>query len=320
MFKFIKKIFLFSLFLVFSYAIILFVWGTYMPYSYTPNLNYRIGSYGHMHTRLKDIEKFNDIDILFLGTSHSYRGFDNRIFKEYGYSSFNLGSSAQCPIQTRYLLNSYLEKLNPKLVVFEVFPIPFAYDGLESSLDIISNTKSVNKHLFNMMFDINHIKCYNTMLYKILRNDLLQLDDDFEEPIYRNKDTYISGGFVQKDKEVEFNSIPFNRYYKMKKLEHKQVRAFKESIDLVTKKKIPFLLVYAPITKKYYKTINSDEYNSLMEEYKQYFYDFNKIVVLDDSLHFLDYHHLNQDGVRLFNKSLAIKLDSVFHRDSIIKE
>src|SRR5689334_14184152 len=68
------------------------------------NLNYRLGAYGHLFTRVKEIDSVKKVDILFLGSSHSYRGFDPRIFKQYGLTSFNLGSSSQTPIQAKILL------------------------------------------------------------------------------------------------------------------------------------------------------------------------------------------------------------------------
>ena len=34
------------------------------------------------------------------------------------------------------------------------------------------------------------------------------------------------------------------------------------------------------------------------------YYNFNNIMEVDDSLHFYDAHHLNQDGVELFNEKL----------------
>ena len=40
-----------------------------------------------------------------------------------------------------------------------------------------------------------------------------------------------------------------------------------------------------------------------MTKYSTY-YNFNKIVTLNDSLHFYDSHHLNQNGVEIFNKRL----------------
>ena len=39
------------------------------------------------------------------------------------------------------------------------------------------------------------------------------------------------------------------------------------------------------------------------------FYNFNEIIDLNDSLHFFDSHHLNQNGVKIFNNKLIELLD-----------
>ena len=83
-----------------------------------------------MFTRLKEVKTVKNVDILFLGSSHTYRGFDTSIFHDCGYSAFNLGSSSQTPIQTLTLANRYLKQLNPKLVVLEVYPGNFTGDGV----------------------------------------------------------------------------------------------------------------------------------------------------------------------------------------------
>ena len=40
-----------------------------------------------------------------------------------------------------------------------------------------------------------------------------------------------------------------------------------------------------------------------MRQYSEY-YNFNEIITLNDTLYFYDSHHLNQDGVNIFNKKL----------------
>ena len=53
-----------------------------------------------------------------------------------------------------------------------------------------------------MAIDLNHIKVYNTLIYSGIRQ-LLNLDQDFVEAQQIGKDTYISGGYVQRD-NVQF--------------------------------------------------------------------------------------------------------------------
>lgn len=150
----------FLLFATAFYVVVLLLWGWLMPARFTPNLRYVAGGYGHMHTRLQEVKTLDSIDILFLGSSHAYRGFDPRIFGDAGYTVFNLGSSAQTPEQTLVLLRKYLPQLHPNMVIFEVYPATFANSGVESSLDLISNSRPDFLTL-QMAFSINDIRTYN---------------------------------------------------------------------------------------------------------------------------------------------------------------
>ena len=174
----------------------LLIVGNYAPGIFKKNLNYKIGSYGHMFSRIKEIEKNNNVDILFVGSSHSYRGFDPRIFNEYNYQVFNIGSSSQSPLQEELLLNQYLDKLNPKLVVFEMYPTIFESDGVESGLDMLANNK-IDFNSLKMCLAINNIKLYNTFLYGSYKQ-LRGINKYFVEDIKKDEDTYISGGFVER--------------------------------------------------------------------------------------------------------------------------
>ena len=183
-------------FLSLFYSGCILLWHLLFPRDITKNLSDRLGSYGHLNRRIQELKTFGDIDVLFLGSSHAYRGFDPRIFMQHGIRSFNLGSGSQSPIQTEILLKRYLNILNPKLVVYEVFPRNLSIDGVESALDLIANDK-IDHLTIKMALDLNHIKVYNTVILGVIK-DLLNLDRDYVEPIRKGRDTYVKGGFVEK--------------------------------------------------------------------------------------------------------------------------
>ncbi|MBN1251309.1 MAG: hypothetical protein JXA16_04175, partial [Bacteroidales bacterium] len=292
--KFITSLLLFVIFFSIFYICALF-----LPSIFKPNLNYRLGAYGHMYTRLSEVKNVTNLDILFLGSSKSYRGIDTRIFKKNGFNTFNLGSSSQTPIQTKVLLKRYLTKLKPKLIIYEVYPLTFSIDGVESALDIISNEKN-NFNSIKMAFELNHIVVYNTLLYSMIRN-ALNLNSSYIEPIKKGDDKYISGGFVEKEikffKHVEYpmKNWTFNET---------QFSEFNEIVDFINKQGIQLILVNAPVTPSLNNSyINNSDFDSIMSNYSKY-YNFNKILNLNDSLYFYDSNHLNQYGVKLFNEKL----------------
>ena len=150
--KLIFQLLIFGCFSTVFYAFGLFVLAQ-LPNSLHPNLRYHPGSGGFLFSRLKEVKTQNNIDLLILGSSHAYRGFDTRIFNNEGINAFNLGSSAQTPVQTNYLLKTYLKQLKPKVVLYEVYPETFTFDGVEAEMDLISNEElKINIYVYTFLF------------------------------------------------------------------------------------------------------------------------------------------------------------------------
>ncbi|MFD2917445.1 hypothetical protein [Psychroserpens luteus] len=299
--KLLKSIVLFIPLSILVYIILICFWGTLLPEFMSPNIGFLKGSYGHTYSRLKEVKDFKKVDVLFLGSSHTYRGFDTRLLKSEGLSSFNLGTSSQTPIQTNVLLKRYLEKLNPKVVIYEVYPKSFEIDGVESGLDIIANDKSDFANV-EMALKLKNIKIMNSSVYYYF--------NEFNTPKFSEKetigsDTYISGGFVEHT-PANFRIIDHNS--ERIEINKKQLKQFEENIKMLYDKKIKVYLVQAPVTSKYYKAItNNKEIDSIFSRYEDYF-NFNNLITLSDSLHFIDKDHLNQKGVLEFNSELLKRI------------
>lgn len=297
--RFIKNVFLFLLFGLTFYVVVICLVGDFLPSKITKNLVYNHGGPGHSLNRFEEVKNIENVDILFLGSSHTYRGFDNRIFYNNGFTSFNLGSSAQTPIQTQILLDRYLDQLNPKIAIYEVYPITFNLDGIESAMDLITNDQNDFTSL-KMAFHYKHIKIYNSLIYSSYRQ-FFHKNNLSTEKITIGNDRYITGGFVEKiksdfkPKSSKKQELHFNK---------NQLEVFQKNIKSLENQGAKVFLVQAPITSDYYKKFsNLSEFDSLMNNFGEY-YNFNKMVNLTDSLHFFDAHHLNQKGVEIFNKKL----------------
>lgn len=267
---FLKSILAFSAFLVVTYSMLIFLWGNFAPQGLKPNLNYRIGSYGHMFSRLQELKTIGEVDLLFLGSSHAYRGFDPRVFKKElskNIEGFNLGSSGQTPIQTEVLLARYLNKLNPKTVIYEVYPGTFSSDGVESSLDIISNDIN-DLNSVKMAMSINHIKTWNTLIFGFFQ-DLFDLNSKFIEPKQKGKDKYVSGGYVEKEVS-HFNDLKYKK--KLWRFNQSQFDAFEKCLSVIRKKNIRMIFVYAPITTALYNSYaNNNTFDNMMLRYGEYY-------------------------------------------------
>lgn len=295
--KFFRNLLLFLALTVLFYPVMLIVWGEFAPARFKRNLNYRIGSQGHMHTRLKELKSTKNPDILVIGSSTVYRGFDPRIFEKHGIKMFNLGSSAQTPIQSQYLLEKYLLQVQPKLLVYDVSPLVFSIDGIESSLDLIANDE-FNTGLIRVALKVNHLKVYNTLIFAKYV-DLFNRYEGFEEKITRRQDTYIPGGFVERELTYHKKEHPEDDLWPYKE---SQFRLFEEIIHFLNKHNITYLIVQSPISPAlYHSYLNNEYFDHFIQKHGRYI-NFNRIIHLDDSIHFYDPHHLNQNGVKLYNE------------------
>lgn len=301
--KFLISFLKFVLFAGIFYLVFIIIWGEFSPVK--KNLRYRLKPDGHTFSRLKELRETKDVDILFLGSSHTYRGFDNRVFDAEGYKTFNMGSNSQTPIQTEYLLENYLDSLDPKLVIYEVCPFVFNLDGVESSMEIIAND-DLNKYTLSMVLKQNHLKVYNAYLYTTYRRLFFDDLENTKESVKNNNDTYIKGGFV------DISMFYYEKeHFAPQQWEQnaKQIESFENILSMLRKRNIKLLLVQAPVTSDLYNSYgNNDDFDHAMKEYGAY-HNFNKTLTLTDTVHFFDFHHLNRKGIEIFNKEIVNLID-----------
>jgi len=298
--RFLYRIGLFSIFAAVFYFAGVFVFGHFFQSKIESNIKYKFGAIGHLHTRLIDVQDESDVDILFMGSSHCYRVFDTRIYDTAGYKSFNLGSSNQTPIQTLLLLRRHLTQLNPKLVVFEVNPIYFSSDGVESSIDILSNS-AIDASCIRMAAQMSHPKTSNTLIYSAWL-DVLGVKSALKEDVSKEMDTYIPHGFVER----KISYYKTNDYdSELIEILPEQLEAFKQCIELCMERGIAYKLLYTPMASdNFHSYSNNDYFDSVMTELGTY-ENLNGKLPLTDTLHFYDSHHLNQHGVEIVNNYIV---------------
>ena len=301
--RFAKTITKFLAFSCLFYVLLVILWGElFAGANLKKNILYTREGSSLLHNMLREAEEVRNVDVLILGSSHAYRGFDIRIFEREGMKTFNLGSSNQTFIQTKALLEDYLDQINPKMVIFEVYPEIFEKDGVESAVDIASN-KPLNKRVLNMVRQTNNIMVINSFIYASFK--------DITDPLFKFKgysssgdDLYISGGYVRKYSNQKF-SLPEEQNQVHWQPREDQVQAFGECLDILEQRNIEVVLVYAPIPQTTYSEYkNKDEIKTFFENTRHTFLDYNKGVDLVDTLHFYDHEHLNHAGVEIFNNHL----------------
>lgn len=133
-----------------------------MNHSFGSQFYYPEGGAGHSQLRFEEATSQKDVDLLFIGSSHAYRNYDTRIFNKNKLRCFNLGSTAQTPIQTLKILQSLGENLSPKYLIIDFFLPLFYNEGIESSIDLLANT-----NFYPMRWEEHrNMKWYNAILFR----------------------------------------------------------------------------------------------------------------------------------------------------------
>ncbi len=298
---FLKKVIFFILFSIFLYPVGVIVYVEFFPEYFQNNIFYEKFANGFSNTRYKEVKQINEVDILFLGSSRTYRHYDPRNFAKEGFTSFNLGSSAQTFIQTEILVKRYLDSLSPKYVILDIYPGMFSSDGAESSFDLISNDFN-NWDTFKLAIKTKNIKVFNTWVYALYKEYFFNALND-REKLTKKNDQYIPNGYVER--KVSFNRVQgdFEQNWVYNDI---QWNSFVEIIEMIRKTKSDLIIVHSP-RHSGYKYNNEDKLINYLESQSIPFYNYKDLNFINDTLHFYDPSHLNQNGVDLYNQLILQK-------------
>lgn len=295
---FLRHIALFGLAFIPFYIVACLIWGEIIPPNFSGNLKYKRG--GHGHTQLRAIEAYtvHSPDILFFGSSHCFRGFDPREFQKHDLTIFNWGSTSQTPTQTMMIMEKHLDRIQPKLVVLEIYPYLFQMDGLESMLDLLAND-SIDARSFAYTTEINKFKLYHTLGFAWYKQEISPIKGGIQ-PIVSFGDEYIEGGYNRKNKTNYRGLTEFKATTWTPKQE--QLDYFEKVLTTLQNKGIPYILVQAPILQEMYAArVDNDNIETYFSS-KGTYWNYNDIPEFADTTLFFDEHHLNEKGVKLFNQ------------------
>ncbi|MGE4289197.1 MAG: hypothetical protein AB7E36_10930 [Salinivirgaceae bacterium] len=300
MLKFLKNTALFTLSLPLFIVFFTILWGLLAPSFLTDNLNYKLGADSFFYNRIREANQNQDIDVLVLGASQAYRGFDPRVFSEQGISLFNLGSSNQTQVQTEALVNTYLSKLNPKVVLFVVNPESFSMDGIESSIDLLCNGP-FTKQTVAMVFKVNSLKTYFTFIYAGFRQ-LFRLDKNFSHPTQIGESKYVPGGYVERNSKA---FVPKNQQHFIEwKPRVFQQKAFEQTLQTLKTSGVEIILIQAPLEFEFTNKItNLNWYHNYFTTHGVPYLNYTNFFPHNRE-YFYDEFHLNQKGVEAFNTDI----------------
>ncbi len=250
-----------------------------------------------------EMERENDLDILFIGSSHCQRGFDPKYFEEEKIKTFNLGSIAQTPVNSYFLLKKYIHKTQN--VVLEIFPATYNFSGNESFFEILSANNEY-PFLLEQAIALKQFSPLQTLSLKPFIDAEIS-EKQLDKCIYRKG--YIQVNDSAKNKNVKY--VPLTLIDKNTAFQFKYL---KKIIALCKENNKRLILVYAPIPSKFVFTNEvqfKTELYKILKENDLNFIDMSRKHGLNDENNFYDDDHLNTSGVMLFNKALIRELRNI---------
>jgi hypothetical protein len=271
--------------------------GTYpLIYGLSDGLNLKGGN---SYQKFREFDKDRFHDVVVVGSSHAYRGYDPRIFAEFGYTAFNMGSSSQTPFNSFFLVDYYLNPSNTGLLLLDVFSVASEMEPLESCADLIQNLPD-EEPAFRMAMASKDPRAWNMYSLRLLSREC---------PPYYKDSAYVGSGYSQNERTapeglVYKGDVPLDLNTIQEKYLRKLVRSCVDT-DL------PIVLVDHPVPTRMMGPRQQEMHALVIRISKDYgvpFINLNHISGVDDRKHFYDHTHLNQDGVRLFNTVLIDSL------------
>lgn len=234
------------------------------------------------------------LDVLFLGSSHSYYAFNPAIlWKKTGAYSYVFAGECQPFSQTYYYLKQAIKTQTPQVIVLDVF-------GLLESSKACQTDGIYKKNSEGLRNEIYRAQSLKEISDKSLKLDYL-LDlrlyhsrwnemtlNDFKFPFEKHFNPFFGWtmGYPESDKKIERDT-----YYQTETVKPDEINLqyLDKIIDLCRKKHLPLLLVKTPFY------VTQQEYN-MLQYIKQYtqskgiqFIDFNDLY---EEMNF----HFDQDG------------------------
>jgi hypothetical protein len=257
---------------------------------------------GDTYAKFHEFQKNKKYDIVVLGSSRAYRGYNPAFFGENGYTMFNLGSSAQSIRNSFFIARNYLDSSNTGLLMIDIFSGAFKKMQLESSSDLIENVDNRDAAM-DIAFHTPDIRALNiTMLRLLTEND---------EPYFVKKD-YAGNGFSIKTDSLSKKMRKAFKTFKQPvkatyEIDPDALDSFDELLQWCNDKKIPVVVVYSPVS-DFYSRIDHAEFmksvRPVLEKHHVPFYDYTSSVHLSTIDNFYDETHMNLSGVSIFNKIL----------------
>lgn len=301
---FIRKFLVFLLLVPIMWTIGVYIYGRIAPGFIQKNV--RVTYYRNFnYISFAELDTLKELDILIAGPSCAFRSFDPRFFRKNGLNIFIMGSSAQSPLQTEYLVKKYLKKLNPKLFIYVADMQAFSADGVEGWLFVLNNLKEYDADFYKATIPTKSAVLLNTINYNVM--DRIRKQPEFTSKIEK----YVGNGYIEYN-QLRHDSLFYNLSYTPYPcvFPDNQITSFNNMIAEVRKRNIPIAIIQTPSYPKYFKRISNpqtiDSFFHAVPGTNYANFNYNKF----EDAEFWDPIHLNQTGVERFDEMVLDSLKS----------
>jgi hypothetical protein len=279
-----------------------------------------------------------NIDILMIGSSQSFRGIDPGIFEDQlEMTSFNLSNSAQVISQTYYALEEALRHTDPEIVILETYFINqhkliddrwyFAYEEVSAMKPGLPKTR----YIFDLFTPLTYLDAFFPAIREhanwsdketLEDNDIylktgVSIEKDFMRDGYVEDSSTLSGDNLIAYSELAYHEQDFN-------MTPEAFEYMKKITALLAEHDIDLLLVKTAMPKVHTEKTNESDRHAMMQQVADDlnlpFIDFNELY---DELGFnnlcfrdefnLTNHHLNTKGAQITTQYLVDYLKNNRH-------
>ena len=196
MIKSIKFFVAFCLSIITIYVIMMFILSLFSFRNNTITQwsnNYYVPLGGSSYNRFREFKPNYFYDILFIGSSRTFRGYDPLIFKEDSLSTYNLGSSNQTLRNSYILAEDLIRSKNTSTLIVDIYSYSLSDISFESSMDLVSNIPNPSTAMKIQARELD-IRTTNNFLRRLFTLN--------EKPVLKEKDA-VAFGFCKKTNKLE---------------------------------------------------------------------------------------------------------------------
>ncbi|MDR2938688.1 MAG: hypothetical protein LBV08_00015 [Clostridiales bacterium] len=324
-----------ALLLIFIAIIIfsIFIIGQKFYYASTQN---KINVFSRQ--RFEEFYKSKALDLIFVGSSHSYCTFDPEVFNsKLNLNSYQLGMPSQTPDSTYYTLLEVLNYQEPKIIVMELYYLMLATDfdmkqfdqlfqflnnpGLKEDYikNVFPNSAKAKYTIPTIHYQADFLNYWNARLVNFLSNEF-NLTQDIKQS--NGTEYYRSLGYVycdhyMDDEDIADTKKSFSYDGENFEFSERQLLYLQKIVELCDERGVRLFFVTAPISNAAFDNI--DNYGLMYEKIAGFcesagvnYVDYN-IVNRDRGLlapaNFRDRNHVNDSGAKIISGDYSNYLD-----------